>query len=224
MFSVIDNFDGSKATTFDGKLPKYTEQDYTDIVNLFTIMFPEEYAEYKKSHSEEKIRKPLEAEYDKCEFVFENIYTQLSDENGLELYVLVNGEKQYLHYDMNKNSDTYIMFDDRIPVEVDFFNTESGGNLKCYVYYESYICFSKNDLKIIKKYIEAILYDIEEFSKNYFKAIDYMNLKYCNDEVQEEENEDDLDEHDDYENYSDDSGDSGGNDHLDFKFSKKLSY
>lgn len=204
MLSVIDNFNCGKMPNFDGKMPKYTEQDYAEIVNLFTTMFPEEYAEYKKSRSEKKIREPLETDYDKREFVFENIYTQMSDENGLELYVLVNDKKQYLHYDMNKNSDTYIMFDDRIPVEVEFFNTESGGKLKCNVYYESYIGFSKNNLKIIKKSIEAILYDIEEFSKNYFKAMDLMNLKYDDNELPPDEEDDDFNEYEDYEE-SDDS-------------------
>jgi hypothetical protein len=209
MLSVIDNFNCGKMPNFDGKMPKYTEQDYIDIVNLFTEMFPEEYTEYKKSSSEKKIREPLEAEYDKHEFVFKDIYTQMSEEKGIELYVLVKGEKQYLYYDMNKDSDTYVMFDDRIPVEVEFFNTESGGNLKCNVYYDSYISFSNNDLKIIKKSIEAILYDIEEFSKNYFKAIDFMNLKYNDNELppDEEEEEDfneyyeDLDDADDSDEY-----------------------
>ena len=217
MLSVIDNFDGG--------MPKYIEQDYVDIVNLLTDMFPEEYAEYKKSRSEEKIREPLEAEYEQREFVFDNIYTQLTDENGLELYVLVNGEKQYLQYDMNKNSDMCVMFDDRFPVEVEFFNTESGGKLKCYVYYDTYVGFSKNNLKILKKTIEAILFDIEEFSKNYFKALDYMKIKYYDEDDNLPDDEDDFDEQDDYDDYSDDdSDDNGDNAHLDIKFSKKHSY
>ena len=170
------NFDVSNLN-----MPKYSKKDIEETYSYMKNMFPEEIKEY-----EEEKKNNVFIEDDCLEIrniTFESIFTNVDENKKIELFVYLDEEKtkkEYLfNFNMNKNMNITIKYDDKVPIFVDFYNEEKRGNLKCTISWDMDICFSKKDEKMIKKQIEAILYDIEDYSRNYYKMLsDYEYYTY----------------------------------------------
>lgn len=162
------NFDASNLN-----MPKYSKKDIEETYAFMKYIFPEEIKEYEEGK--------MNYDYveDDCletrNITFENIFTNVDEDGKIELFVYLDEEKtkkEYLfNFNMNKNMDITIKYDDKVPIFIDFYNEEKGGNLKCTISWDMYNCLFKKDEKLIKKQIEAILYDIEDYSKNYYKML-----------------------------------------------------
>ena len=155
-------------------LPKYSEKDFTETYDFMKYLFPEDIKKYEES----KLNKKDFVEDDCLEvrnITFDNIFTNVDEDEKIELFVYLDKErtkKEYLfNFNMNKNMDMTIKYSDKIPIFVEFYNDGEGGNLKCTISWDMYTCLSKNDEYLIKKQIEAVLYDIEDYSKNYYKML-----------------------------------------------------
>ena len=163
---------------------KYSEEDIRNSYNFMKEMFPDEVKKYEEE------RENREFVEDDCletrTFTFDYIYTQVSDDGEIDIFVYLdeNNKGFLVHFDMNKNMDITIKYQDRIPIDVSFFNEESGGNLKCIVEWDTYLYLSKKDEHLIKKQIEAILLDIDDYRRKrqlYLDDYDY----YCTDDYLE---------------------------------------
>ena len=162
----------------------YSEEDIMDSYNFMKEMFPDEVKKYEEE------RENREFVEDDCleirTFTFDYIYTQMSDDGEIDIFVYLdeNNKEFLVDFDMNKNMDITIKYQDRIPVDVSFFNEESGGNLKCTVEWDTYLYLTKKDEHLIKKQIEAILLNIDDYRRKrqlYLDDYDY----YCTDDYLE---------------------------------------
>jgi len=160
-------------------LPKYTENDLNNSYEYMKCLFPDEFEEYEKS----KLTSTYI--YDDClefrEFVFDNIYVNLNDDK-IELYVysdIKRTKKIFLkNFDMNKHMDITIKYFDNIYIDVSFYNDEQNGNLKCVAEWNMFYYLKKTDEKMIKKQIEALLYGIDDYVKNYIKNVENIQHNY----------------------------------------------
>ena len=157
--------------------PKYSEKDIRDTYNFMKEMFPDE---VKKYEEERENREFIE---DDCletrTFTFDYIYTQVNDDEiDIFVYLDENNKDFLVHFDMNKNMDITIKYQDKIPIDVSFFNEEAGGNLKCTVEWDTYLYLTKKDEYLIKKQIEAILLDIDDYRRERQRIIDDYDY-YC---------------------------------------------
>lgn len=154
-------------------LPTYSEEDIKETYAFMKNIFPKEIKEYEES------KENYDFIQDDCfevrNITFNNIFTNIDKDGKIELFVYLDEEKtkkEYLfNFNMNKNMDMTIKYDDKVPIFVEFYNEEKGGKLKCTISWDMYTCLSRNDEKKIKKQIEAVLYDIEDYSKNYYKML-----------------------------------------------------
>jgi hypothetical protein len=163
-------------TNFDANnlsLPRYSKKDIKETYAFMKYIFPEEIKEYEEGKMNNDFVE------DDCletrNITFENIFTNVDENGKIQLFVYLDEEKtkkEYLfNFNMNNNMDMTIKYDDKVPIFIDFYNEEKGGNLKCTISWDMYVCIFKKDEKMIKKQIEAILYDIEDYSKNYYKML-----------------------------------------------------
>jgi hypothetical protein len=162
------------------KRQTYTQKDIDDIYSLMKFLNEDEINKYEMERRNSK-NKPF---YDECleerTITFKDIFTEKDENDIISLYVNDDGKKEYLlNFDINRYQDITIKYE-RIPVFVSFFNDEPNGNLKCYIQYDMMVCLSRKDIFNIKKMIEAMLYDIEDYSKFYFNFLLDEKIKELN--------------------------------------------
>jgi len=165
---------------FETKRQTYSKKDFDDIYSLMKFLKEDEVNKYEIECRNKK-NKPF---YDDClekkTITFEDIFTEKDKNNTISLYVNYDGKKEYLlNFDINRYQDITIKYD-RIPIFLSFFNDEPNGNLKCLIQYDMMVCLFKNDIFNIKKMIEAMLYDIEDYSKFYFNFLLDEQIKELN--------------------------------------------
>ena len=159
------------------KIPKYSRKDFDEIYEFMKFINKEEIEKYEEEYGNRKINFVKDDCLDEEVIVFEDIFTDIDDNGKISLYVfLEDGSREYLfNYNMNKYEDISIKYE-RQDVDVSFFNSEKGGNLKCLIYYSMYWYPSKGDIFSIKKKIESMLYDIEDYCKFYINFLADRNL------------------------------------------------
>ena len=195
--------------TFNNKInfnekQSYSQQDLDEAFVFMKFFQEEEFFEYEKKKAiESETKREYNNDFleDKS-LTFEDIFTELDDKGNISLYVkLESNEKEYLfEYDINRNQDVVISYE-KNKVNVSFYNTEKGGNLKCIISYSKDLYPSKKDIFNIKKIIESMLYDIEGYSSFYFnylidKHINEMNMDLAeglNDDIDMAEEMEDKD-------------------------------
>lgn len=165
---------------FETKRQTYSQKDFDDVYALMKFLNEDEVNKYEMERRNSK-NKPF---YDDCleeeTFTFKDIFTEKDENDVISLYVNYDGKKEYLlNFDVNRYQDITIKYE-RIPIFVSFFNDEPNGNLKCYIQYDMMVCLSKKDIFNIKKMIEAMLYDIEDYSKFYFNFLLDEQIKELN--------------------------------------------
>lgn len=183
-------------------IPKYSKEDIEGTYSFMNNIFPEEIKEYEENRKNNDFIEDdcLEIRY----IVFENIFTNVDEDGKIELFVYLDEEKtkkEYLfNFNMNKNMDITIKYNDKIPIFVDFYNEQKRGNLKCTISWDMNYCLTKKDEKIIKKQIEAKLYDIEDYSRNYYKMLsDYEYYLYSQEFELKKQIQRDIEESKNYE-------------------------
>lgn len=162
------------------KCQTYSQKDFDDVYALMKFLNEDEVNKYEMERRNSR-NKPF---YDECleeqTITFKDIFTEKDENDVISLYVNNDGKKEYLlNFDVNRYQDITIKYE-RIPIFVSFFNDEPNGNLKCYIQYDMMVCLSKKDIFNIKKMIEAMLYDIEDYSKFYFNFLLDEQIKELN--------------------------------------------
>ena len=175
----ILRFNMNTLITFNNKINfnenrSYSQQDLNEAFAFMKFFQEKEFLEYEKMKAvESETKREYNNDFlEEKSLTFEDIFTELDDKGNISLYAkLDNNKKEYLfEYDMNRNQDIMISYE-KNEINVSFYNTEKEGNLKCIISYSKYLYPSKKDIFNIKKIIESMLYDIEEYSSFYFKYL-----------------------------------------------------
>ena len=150
----------------------YSKKDFDEIYEFMKFINKEEIDKYEEEYGNRKITFVEDDCLEEKEFVFEDIFTKLDDDGKILLYVkLEDGSNEYLfNYNMNKYEDITIKYEGQ-EIFISFYNSEKEGNLKCIIEYSMYWKPSKKDFFCIKKMIEAMLYDIEEYCEFYINFL-----------------------------------------------------